>query len=131
MSILVKPGVIWGIGPGVELATPLSPAGARILEALKKVAAFIDFDITITSANDGKHSGPQDPHHRAAAFDLRTKTLQEPQKALLLRLLREELYGNPRRFYAFLEDTGGPNEHIHVQERLGTTYTIYDLLTNR
>ena len=126
MGILIKKGVDFG--------TNLAPAGARILEALKRIAAEVDFDITITSARDGAHSGPTDPHHSGEAFDLRTKTLAPAQKQLLLTRLRQELYpklpGELRRYYVVLEDAGGSNEHIHGQRRLGTTYSAYDFLSN-
>ena len=126
MGLLIKKGVDFG--------TNLAPAGARILEALKKVAAEVDFDITITSARDGVHSGLTDPHHSGEAFDLRTKTLTAEQKQTLLTRLRQELYpkmpGELRRFYVVLEDAGGGNEHIHCQRRLGTTYSVYDFLAN-
>ena len=126
MGLLIK--------KGVEFGTSLAPAGARILEVLKKVAAEGDFDITITSARDGVHSGSADPHHSGEAFDLRTKTLTPDQKQVLLTQLRQELYpqtpGALRRFYVVLEDAGGSNEHIHCQRRLGTTYSVYDFLAN-
>lgn len=116
------------VKPGVDFGTSLAPAGARILGVIKDVTAAADFDVTITSARDGVHSGPPDPHHSGEAFDLRTNTLQAAQKRRLLNDLRAGLYRDPRRFYAFLEDEGGPNEHIHVQRRAGTVYDIFDYL---
>lgn len=116
--------------PGVEMGTNLHPAGARLLDAIKQVAREADFDVTITSARDGVHSGPKDPHHEGAAFDLRTRTLQQAQKHALVQRLRDRLYKEPRRFYVFLEDAGGPNEHVHAQKRAGTTYSIYDYLAD-
>jgi hypothetical protein len=121
MAVLVK--------PGVEFGNELAPAGCRILDAIKRIAQEVDFDIVITSARDGVHSGPNDPHHSGEAYDLRTKTLQPAQKTLLVTLLRRELYQTPRRFYCFLEAAGGGNEHVHVQRRAGTTYSIYDYLS--
>ncbi len=121
--LLVKPGVLFG--------ETLSPAGARILDVAKKVADLVDFDVTITSARDGIHSGPNDPHFLGDAFDFRTNTLQPDQKARLLTSLQNGLYtSQPRRFYAFLEDAGGLNEHLHVQRRAGTTYDIFAYLAN-
>ena len=123
MALLVKPGVDFG--------TVLAPAGARILEVVKRLAAGYPFDVTITSARDGTHSGPSDPHHSGQAFDLRTHGLTDDQKALLLANLRETLYKVPRKFYAFLEAPGQSHEHVHVQRRKGVTYTIEDYLQNR
>ena len=116
---------------GVDFGEAFAPAGARILDVLKRLVAGYPFDVTITSARDGAHSGPGDPHHSGEAFDLRTNTLTSEQKALLLLDLRETLYKAPRKFYAFLEAPGQPHEHVHVQRRKGATYTIDDYLHNR
>jgi hypothetical protein len=112
------------IKPGVEFAV-IRPAGARILEVLRQVTRELSFDVTITSATEGQHSGPNDPHHKGEAYDLRTKTLTEDQKRELLSKLVSRL--GPR-FFAFLEAPGTPNEHIHVQRRRNTVYTIQDYL---
>ena len=82
----------------------------------------------ITSAADGAHSGPADPHHTGEAFDLRTRDLSAAQKSLLLHDLQAGLYRDPRQFYAFLEAPETPNEHIHCQRRNGVTYTMLDYL---
>ena len=113
---------------GVDFGHEIAPAGMRILEVLKQITASVDFDITITSARDGKHSGPTDPHHTAEAFDLRTNTLTDDQTIDLLADIRRVLYKTPRKFYAFLEAPSTPHEHIHVQRRKGVTYTIDDYL---
>ena len=118
------------IKPGVDFGTVLAPAGARILEVLKQVVEPYDFDVTVTSARDGKHSGKDDPHHSGEAFDLRTNTLKAAQKRRLLDDLKAGLYQEPRRFYAFLEAPGTGNEHIHVQRRRGTTYNVFDYLAS-
>mgnify|MGYP001609480528 FL=1 len=115
---------------GVDFGVVLAPAGARMLDVLKRLVAGYPFDITITSARDGVHSGPGDPHHSGEAFDLRTKPLTDPQKATLLTDLRETLYKTPRKFWVDLEAPGQPYEHIHVQRRKGVTYTVVDYLNN-
>ena len=119
------------VKPGVDFGTVLAPAGARILEVVKRLAAGYPFDVTITSARDGVHSGLGDPHHSGEAFDLRTNTLTDEQKATLLADLRETLYKTPRKFWVDLEAPGQPYEHIHVQRRKGLTYTVDDYLHNR
>ena len=116
------------IKPGVVFTPQLPPAGARILEVLKRLVASYSFDVTITSAADGAHSGPADPHHTGEAFDLRTHDLSVAQKSLLLHDLQVGLYREPRQFYAFLEAPDTPNEHIHCQKRNGTVYTMTDYL---
>ncbi len=88
-----------------------------MLWALEQVADVISHDITITSACDGTHSGPDDPHHRGEAYDIRTHDL--PDKDLVLSRLQDLLGG---RFFIWVEDAGQDNEHIHLQVRKGTTY---------
>lgn len=117
-KLLVKAGV--DFGPG------LAPGGARMLCALKRLVKDYEFDITITSSRDGKHSGQGDPHHHGNALDIRTKNLTNAQKARLVADLQTALYRPIRRFYVFLEDAGGVNEHIHMQVRRGTTYSTAD-----
>ena len=116
---------------GVDFGPSLAPAGARILEILKSLVGSYPFDVTITSARDGVHSGPADPHHTGQAFDLRTNTLSDEQKATLLADLRRLLYRTPRKFYAFLEAPGAPHEHIHCQRRKGIVYTVEDYLQDQ
>ena len=116
---------------GVEFGPSLAPAGARILDALKRLVPDYPFDVTITSARDGAHSGPNDPHAKGEAFDLRTNTLTDDQTRDLLTDLRRVLYKTPRKFYAFLENPALPTEHIHCQRRKGITYTIDDYLNDR
>lgn len=118
------------IKPGVDFGTVLAPAGARILDRLKRIVSSYPFDVTITSARDGVHSGPGDPHHTGEAFDLRTHGLTHEQKAQIIRDLKESLYKTPRRFYVVLEYPGQDNEHVHVQRRRGTTYAVLDYLHN-
>jgi hypothetical protein len=116
---------------GVEFGPLLAPAGARILEVLKQLVAGYDFHVTLTSARDGIHSGPQDPHHSGEAFDLRVNDLQPAQIQRLLNDLQFHLYRDPRRFYAFMEAPGTPNAHIHVQRRAATSYSAVDFLQDR
>ena len=116
------------IKTGVDFGVVLAPAGARMLDVLKRLVASYPFDVTITSARDGIHSGPV--HANGEAFDLRTNTLTAKQKATLLTGLRETLYKTPRKFYAFIENPQQSNEHIHCQKRKGTTYTVLDYLDN-
>lgn len=104
---------------GVQFST-IAPGGFRLLEAISRAAQHVGLDLTITSACDGYHSGPEDPHHRGEAYDIRTNDLLPHQKAEVLHALELEL--EPFRFYWFLEDPGTYNEHIHLQVKKGTTY---------
>src|SRR5271157_3264171 len=93
---------------GVQF-TKIAPGGFRILSALDVVAESLSYDLTITSACDGEHSGPSDPHHRGEAYDVRVHDLLD--KDAVLKALKFEL--GDKHFFAFLEDSNAPNEHIH------------------
>jgi hypothetical protein len=105
------------VKPGVEFQV-IAPGGFRILAALDMAAQALNHDITITSGTDGQHSGPDDPHHRGEAYDVRTHDL--PDKQALLNELNDLL--GTTAFYAFIEDAGTENEHIHCQVTRGTVF---------
>jgi len=96
----------------------LSPAGLKILSVLGAVASRIGHDITVTSAMDGQHSGPDDPHEHGDALDVRTHDLPDAKAAVTLM----QLYLGEKYFYVFLEDAGTPNEHAHAQKRKSVAY---------
>lgn len=103
---------------GVEFAI-IAPGGFRILGAIDRIAAQFPIDLWITSGTDGMHSGPNDPHHRGEAYDVRSHDLEPSTKNQVLALIQQML-GD--RFYAFLESPGTDNEHIHTQVKKGTNY---------
>jgi hypothetical protein len=110
MSVVrTKDGVQFGV---------IAPGGFEILAALVMAANHINHDLTITSGTDGIHSGPDDPHHRGEAYDIRTHDL--PDAALALQAIQEFL--DSVHFFSFIEDPGLPGEHIHAQVRKGTVY---------
>lgn len=104
---------------GVQF-TKIAPAGFRILEAISATARHVGFDLCITSACDGEHSGLNDPHHRGEAYDVRSHNLTAEQKTLVLGYLGTQLRLD--QFYFFLESPNTDNEHIHIQVKKGTTY---------
>lgn len=109
---------------GVQFAV-IAPGGFRILAALESCADRIAHNLTITSGTDGAHSGPDDPHHRGEAYDVRTSDLPDALLALnaikdFLGIPEDEQQGS--RFFAWVEAAGTDNEHIHVQVRKGTVY---------
>jgi hypothetical protein len=112
------PGVV-RVKEGV-LFTVIAPAGFRILSAIDQTAASMGRDLTITSACDGMHSGPDDPHKTGEAYDVRTQDLPDDQKTVLLHGIISTLGWT--YFYAFLEDAGTINEHLHCQRKKGTVY---------
>lgn len=127
--VRVKPGVLF---------TVVSPAGFRLLSSIERAARALGVELTITSACDGAHSGPDDPHHRGAAYDVRTRDLSELQKDAVVRMILGgcndvgEVPPHPlpdvarscatADFFGFVEAPGTPTEHIHVQLRRGRVY---------
>lgn len=96
----------------------IAPGGFRLLAALWAVSVIRQESLTITSACDGEHSGPDDPHHRGEAYDVRSHDLTDKHATLACLVANLDR----RYFYAFLEDEGTPNEHIHCQVRKGVAY---------
>jgi hypothetical protein len=135
-ALQFKPGVI----PG-----PLTLAGAAILGALARTAIALPFDLVVTSAADGPHSGPDDPHHLGNAFDVRSHEIPEPQKTAVLKLVMHDLSTSTHQmgrnpilvaageglatecFYGELEAPGEPNEHFHFQLRKGRAFAPKDV----
>lgn len=122
----VKPGVLF---------TWIAPGGFRILGALDQTALSLGLELTITSACDGEHSGPDDPHHRGEAFDVRVHDLEPEEIQRVLTMVMDDLslsvHDGPLRssgglatqcFFGFLEDPGSDNMHLHFQTRRGVAY---------
>ena len=117
VSVIVKPGVLFDV---------IAPAGYKILIALKSASKALNLDLTITSGTDGQHSGPLDPHHEGEAYDIRTHDFDGPTKTAVLQAIMQPLGWD--RFYGTIEAPGLANEHIHCQRKIGTRYTVEDLL---
>ena len=122
---------------GVSFTT-IAPAGFRLLAAIERTARTLGIVVVITSACDGAHSGPADPHHRGCAYDLRTHGLTPPQTAALLEGILGDcrdadegaalpVAGIPHslataRFFGFLERPNTDDAHLHIQLRQGRGY---------
>jgi hypothetical protein len=104
--------------PGVEFKV-IAPGGFVLLAAIQDAASMAGVDLTITSGSDGEHSGPNDPHHRGEAYDVRCHDLTDAQKTTVIDSISR--FAGPH-FYVFLESPGTENEHIHCQVRKGTVY---------
>lgn len=117
--VRVKDGVTFPATEGIYQGT-IAPSGFRILGALETVARKLGKDLTITSGSDGCHSGHDDPHHRAEAYDVRSHDFDEATKPVILNAIQALLPAD--QFYCFLEDPGLPGEHWHCQVRKNTTY---------
>jgi hypothetical protein len=102
------------------LFTVIAPGGFRILSAIDQTAAKLGVDLVITSACDGLHSGPDDPHHRGCAYDIRSHDFDPDTKDKVLATLMSFL--EPDRFFGFIESPGTDNEHFHCQVKKGTVY---------
>jgi hypothetical protein len=111
------------IKEGVEF-TVIALAGFQILLALKQTSKTLGIDLTITSACEGEHSGPNDPHKLGEAYDVRSHDLVEKQ--LVLNQILLEL--NKDQFFGFLETKNTSNEHFHIQRKRGILFTIEDFL---
>jgi hypothetical protein len=112
---------------GVEF-TVIAPAGFLILQALKDASKYLMKDLTITSACDGNHSGPEDPHKKGEAYDVRSNDIEIGYKEYVLDVIMRRLDG--KAFYGFLESPGTLNEHFHIQRAKGTTFSIEDFLAS-
>lgn len=116
--MLERMGVVY-VKPGVEF-TVIAPGGFRILSAIDQAATTLGRDLTITSGTDGTHSGPDDPHHRGEAYDVRSHDLASNVKYEVLATINGFL--NQDQFYGFLEAPDTDNEHYHFQVKKGTVY---------
>lgn len=120
--VRIKEGVVFNI------TEDSAPAMAHMLSALDMIARQTHHDLTITSAADGTHSGPEDPHPLGRALDIRSKDLADKQ----IVLNRIKLFLGEEKFYIFLEDAldanateeerAQSNEHFHLQVRHGAEY---------
>jgi hypothetical protein len=113
LSVLrVKSGVLF---------TVIAPGGFRILSAIDQACAKLNIgDFVVSSACDGVHSGPADPHHDGNAYDLRSHDFTADQKDVILANVMTTLGWD--RFYGFLESPGTDDEHFHFQTKKGVPY---------
>lgn len=76
-------------------------------------------ELVITSACDGTHSGPEDPHHKGHALDIRSHSFPSSEsKAAFVKALQWQLGPS---YYVFLESPDQTNEHFHLQLKKGLT----------
>lgn len=104
---------------GVEFSC-IAPGGFRILSAIEQASDSCALDLVITSGTDGAHSGPNDPHHRGEAYDVRSHNLTAQQKTSVLNAVMATLGWD--RFYGFIENPDMDTEHFHFQVKKGTEY---------
>lgn len=113
--------------------TRIAPSGVRILAALERCAQVIQHDLVVTCGCDSH--GPDDPHTKGQAFDVRSHDLTPQQKSQLLSAMMQALSEGPQdvvtpkdggyvtqHFFGWLEHPGAENEHFHWQQRNHTVY---------
>lgn len=102
-----------------------------ILNALQIASEWLGITLTVTSGEDGLHSGPNDPHHDGRAYDVRSYDIAN-KDAVLTAVMRAFNDGPlaaadggivTSRFFGWLENAGLPNEHFHFQWRHGVPST--------
>lgn len=114
---------------------PLAPSGVRILGALERCARqMLLRDLIVTCGSDSH--GPDDPHSKGEAFDVRSHDLTPKQKEQLLLAVMQELSDGQdsdplvpkdggyvtRHFFGWLEHPNEPTEHFHFQQRNKVAY---------
>lgn len=123
-----------GYKPGVQFTT-IAPAGYRILDAIRLASAHLGLDLVITCACEAHP--PDDPHSTGEAFDVRTHGFTATQKQTILKDIMHFLQRGDMDipietanglatmyFFGQLEHPNESNEHIHLQRRRATTYTV-------
>lgn len=108
--VTLKPGVLFEV---------IAPGGFVLLHAIQSAADLLKVDLVITSGTDGMHSGYADPHHKGEAYDIRIHDFAPDLQQKILQAIQQT--AGPA-FFAFIEDPGTGNEHIHAQVKKGTTY---------
>jgi hypothetical protein len=98
-----------------------TPAMRRMLQVVWELNDTHKYGLVITSANDSVHS-KNSRHYVNEAIDLRTHNLKSPEE--VQKLLKSKL---GIKFTVLYESPGTPNAHIHIQPRMGTTFTLEDL----
>ena len=111
----------------------IDPAGFRLLGSLDRVVRPEPYDLTVTCGSDSHPAS--DPHSLGRAYDVRTHDLTDEQKTYVLRAVLLDVQEGEldapmavsiglatSRFYGQLEHPGQPTEHLHFQQRKGTSY---------
>lgn len=115
--------------PSVQFAF-ISSAGFALISAIWQTGQEIGHDLVITSGTDGEHSGPDDPHHKGEAYDVRSHDMDTVAKGIFVQKVLNHLgTAAPSSggyvtdyFFGWLENAGMDNEHFHFQLRHGKVY---------
>jgi hypothetical protein len=117
----------------VQLKSPPTAAGSRILGTLERAGRTLGFNVLVTCGTEDHP--PEDPHTLGEAFDVRTLNFTPAEIVTLLHWLQAEL---GEAFYCQYETPTAPRsailaalavvnpaatgEHLHVQRAKGTVY---------
>ena len=80
-----------------------------IVDAYRKSTGDSNYKVTITSANDGRHSS-NSHHYKGRAFDLRVRDISKREATKIARKLESELGDEYRIFWG----DKGHKDHIHL-----------------
>ena len=112
--------------------TPRTPALDLLLSVLQQGAELLKRDLTVTCGREGH--GPDDPHSKVQALDVRSRDLAEGQIVALYEFLRKTLgpkwtvlYEVPAKPKGFLAGIAYVNpkasaQHFHIQPVKGTSW---------
>lgn len=106
MSVICKEDVRFG---------GFTRALCHIINGVCQVAEQMKVEIMITSGSEGTHL-PNSKHYTYMAVDLRCNDFSEKGKRKLIENLQIELGPD---FTVLHEGSGTPNEHIHIQLKMG------------
>lgn len=95
----------------------LTPVLMSIFSAILHLDGELAGDIVITSVNDSQHK-PNSQHYRDTAVDIRTNDRPRHVDQVMVVRLRQLLGPNYTVLY---ESEGTPNEHIHIQLKMGVS----------
>lgn len=88
------------------------PRNIFIAAACVNVAITLNRDVTITSADDGKHMRDS-KHYSGDALDIRSKDFTD--KAAKLEFISRVIERLGHSYQGILEDEGRDNEHFHFE----------------
>lgn len=89
----------------------LRPQITLAILVAKDVYSTLGYDLTITSANDSKHSTTS-LHYSGQAIDLRVRGMSQSEMKSVSELIRERL---TMHFDVSLESSTTSNAHIHIE----------------
>ena len=97
----------------ILVKSTVKPTSHLLVAAVANVAVSLDWDVTITSANDSKHMKGS-KHYTGEAIDIRSKNF--PSKRSKQDFIAKVLLRLGPGYEMFLEGVGTENEHFHLEK---------------